>query len=720
MGISYCARRQVFHLAGGNVSYILGLWEGRYPLTLYWGARLATDDVDGLWTDYPNLSSFDLIAHRLPMEYPTGALGDMRPTACRVRSAQGDTSTCLAYVDHDILPGKPALPGLPATYVEADGEAQTLRLTLRDDGTGLVACLSYTIYEDSGAITRSVQFVNEGGEAVQLLEAASASVDLYGTDWELLHLWGGWAMERTPERTPVLHGVQSLSSRRGASGHEHNPFVALLRPETTESQGEVYAMSLVYSGDFAIRCGANAYESTRLVAGLNPESFSWRLEAGESFQTPEAVLVYADGGLNAMSQVYHRLYRQRLCRGRWRDQPRPILVNNWEATYFDFDEDKLLAIARKAADMGIELFVLDDGWFGHRDLDNSSLGDWVVDRRKLPDGLDSLARKVHELGLKFGLWMEPEMVSPDSDLYRAHPDWCLHAPGRPRTQARNQLILDLSRADVCDAIVEAVSRILSSAPIDYVKWDMNRNFTEAASALLPADRQGEVAHRYMLGLYRVLEDITSRFPEVLFESCSGGGGRFDPGMLYYMPQTWTSDDTDAIERLRIQYGTSMVYPISTMGAHVSAVPNHQTGRVTPMQTRGDVALSGNYGYELDLSRLTPEDTETACRNIALYKAIRPVVQQGTFTRLHSPFAGNTAAWQFVSPDGQEVVACFFQVRAAANGPQLRLKLQGLAPEANYEEVDSGRVYNGSVLMHAGLVLPKLGEYQSQVYHFKRV
>lgn len=720
MPITYCAERQLFHLSAGSTSYILGLYEGKYPLHLYWGARLQNPDVGYLWEDFPNVSSFDILANRLPQEYPTGMMGDMRQTACRTQSAYGDTVTQFEYVSHEIEAGKPALPGLPATYVERPEEAQTLRLNLRDPVTGLCVQLLYSLFEDSGILTRSAAFRNEGHTEVRLLEAASASVDLFGTDFEMLHLWGGWAMERSPERLRVMHGVQGISSRRGASGHEHNPFLALVHPDTTEQTGEVYAMSLVYSGDFAAHCGANAYESTRMTLGMNPETFCWLLQPGEAFQTPEAVLVYVDGGLNAMSQAYHKLYRTRLCRGQWRDQPRPILVNNWEATYFNFDEDKLLAIANRAADMGIELFVLDDGWFGHRDLDNSSLGDWLVDRRKLPAGLASLGEKVHGLGLKFGLWLEPEMVSPDSDLYRAHPDWCLHVPGRSRTQARNQLVLDLSRQDVCDYILEAVSGVLSSAPIDYIKWDMNRNFSEVGSAGWAANRQREVPHRYMLGLYRVLEGIVSRFPNVLFESCSGGGGRFDPGMLYYMPQTWTSDDTDAVERLKIQYGTSMVYPASSMGAHVSVVPNHQTGRSTPMKTRGDVALSGNYGYELDLSDLSQEDYETACRHIQQVKALRTVVQQGAFTRLQSPFCGNTAAWQFLSPDGEEVVACFFHIQVHPNGPQQRLKLRDLQPGAGYQDQESGRVYEGSVLMHAGLLLLKMGEYTSQVYHFKRV
>ncbi len=714
MLITYSASSRTFHLAAADVSYVIGLHDKGFPMNLYWGARLTSADLGYLWEDCPLGASFDPQANRYPMEYPTGAWGDHRIPACRIQGAYGDVVTQFLYVSHEILPGKPSLPGLPATYVEDPSEAETLLLNLEDALTGAKVQLSYTIFAATGAIARSVRFENASQEPMRLVEAASASVDLFGTDWELLHLWGGWAIERTPQRLPIPRGETGISSRRGASGHEHNPFAALLRPETTESQGEVYGFSLVYSGSFAIRAGANAYESTRLTLGLNPADFTWLLEPGETFVTPEAVLVYGAQGLNSMSQKFHSLYRSRLCRGVWRDTPRPVLVNNWEATYFGFDEDKLMAIVDRAAEMGIELFVLDDGWFGVRNTDNCSLGDWVVNKKKLPNGLEGLSKKVHAKGLKFGLWFEPEMVSPDSDLYRAHPDWCLHVPGRERTECRQQLILDLSREDVCRYIVDAVSAILSTCGIDYVKWDMNRNFTEAGSALLPPQRQREVSHRYMLGLYRVLEEITSRFPQVLFESCSGGGGRFDPGMLYYMPQTWTSDDTDAIERLKLQYGTSIVYPASSMGAHVSAVPNHQTGRTTSMQTRCDVALGGNYGYELDLSKLSAEDVATAKASIALVKEIRGIVQQGTFTRLVSPFAGNSAAWQFLAPDGSEVVACYFSVLSSPNRSVIRLRLQGLEPQRRYRDLATGRVYDGSVLMGAGLIVPAMQDFSSYV------
>lgn len=721
MAICYDAANRLFHLTGGNTSYVIGIDEHNQALNLYWGAKLTDPDVWYMWEGTPEGASFDRPANRLPMEYPTGAVGDMRIPACRVMGSYGDVVTQFTYQSHDIIPGKPGLEGLPATYTEDDGEAQTLILHLKDELTGVAADLCYSIYAASGMIARSAKLTNASDAPVQLIEAASANVDLFGTDYELVHLWGGWSIERSVERVPVMRGVQKIGSRRGASGHEHNPFLAVVRPDTTEFAGDAYGFNLVYSGSFAIQAGANSYEATRVTIGLNPEDFTWRLDPGASFQTPEAVLGYSDQGLNGLSQGYHKLYRTRLCRGQYRDEPRPVLVNNWEATYFGFNEEKLLAIAEKGKEIGIEMFVLDDGWFGHRDSDNSSLGDWVVDQKKLPNGLKSLGEKVHALGMKFGLWFEPEMISPDSDLYRAHPDWCLHVPGRARTEARQQLILDLSRQDVCDYVIDAVSAVLASAPIDYVKWDMNRNFTEAGSALAAAHEQREVPHRYMLGLYRVMEAITTAFPNVLFESCSGGGGRFDPGMLYYMPQTWTSDDTDAVERLKIQYGTSMAYPVSSMGAHVSAVPNHQIGRTTSMQMRGDVALSGNYGYELDLSKLSQEDLDVAKENIALYKAIRTVVQQGTFTRLISPFEQPAAAWQFVDDDGSEVVACYFRVLARPNPNMVNLKLKGLCPERRYQDLETGKVYAGSTLMNLGLRMPiRMKDFSSYVVHLKAV
>ncbi|SME94559.1 alpha-galactosidase [Paenibacillus barengoltzii] len=727
MPIFFDEAQGLFHLQSRNTSYIIQLVHG-YPAHAYFGAKLRHgSNLDQLLT-FQERASFSpnpipedksISLDSLPQEYPQYGTSDFRSPAYQVRLANGTRATELTYRSHRIVPGKPALEGLPAVYVEQDHEAETLELELEDRVSGLVVVLSYTVFAEFDAIARSARLTNGSSEPLQLERALSASVDFPDAAYDALYLSGAWARERHVQRRRLAPGVTGISSRRGSSSHQQNPFLALLRPDATEQQGEVYGFSLVYSGSFTAEAEVEQFGTTRVQIGINPFDFTWKLEPGESFQTPEAVLVYSADGLGGMSRTYHRLYRTRLCRGQFRDQERPILVNNWEATYFDFNADKIEAIAKAGSELGIELFVLDDGWFGRRDRDNSSLGDWFEDRRKLPDGLADLARRVKDTGLQFGLWFEPEMVSPDSDLYRAHPDWCLHVPDRRRTEARDQLILDMSRSDVRQYLYERLSTIFSTVPITYVKWDMNRNMTEIGSAVSPAERQGEVAHRYMLGLYELLERLTSEFPHILFESCSGGGGRFDPGMLYYMPQTWTSDDTDAAERLKIQYGTSIVYPVSTMGAHVSAVPNHQVERTTPLTFRGDVAMSGNFGYELDLTRFTEEEKETAKRQIAIYKEIRGLVQQGDLYRLQSPFEGNETAWMFVRPDQNEALLFYFRVLAEPNGPLRSVKLQGLDPAKDYEVVGSGEVYGGDRLMNAGLSMASVrGDFSSKMIHLK--
>lgn len=721
MSIQFDEKTRSFHLSGQRFSYCLKVAEDGQLLNLYWGARLPQTDLSYLLASFAGGASFDMAEYRLPIESVSRGSGFFGAPLVQAVNEQGDDLTQLRYVSHEIVPGKPALDGLPAVYTESDDEAETLMIRMRDELTGLCAELRYTVMAGYDVLTRAMVLKNEGQGELLITGAQSANVPMYGDDYQLIHLHGGWARERSVQRMPVGKASIRVQSLRGASSHEQNPFVALVKPETTEFAGEAWAMNLVYSGSFQAGTDVNNRALTRLFIGLNPETNRWLLASGDMFTTPEAVLVYSDAGLNAMSQKYHALYRSRLCRGKWRDAPRPVLINNWEGTYFNFDEEKILEIARRAREIEVELFVLDDGWFGKRDQDNCSLGDWVVDRRKLPGGIDGLARKINEMGLKFGLWFEPEMVSPDSDLYRAHPDWCLHVEGRARSEARQQLILDLSRREVQDYIIEAVSAVLRSAPISYVKWDMNRNMTEAFNCTLPAGRKMETQHRYMLGLYRVLDEIVSAFPEVLFESCSGGGGRFDAGMLYYMPQTWTSDDTDPMERLKIQYGTSMAYPPSAMGAHVSASPNHQTARVSSMRTRGEVAIGGNFGFELDLSKLSPEDLATAKALVREVKAVRQTVQQGVFTRLCSPFEENFAAWQFISPDGEQAVLCAYRRLAQPDDPVKRFTLRDLAPDALYRDEQSGTVYPGAVLMHAGLPVQfDWGDYQSRVIRFRKI
>ncbi|USB34331.1 alpha-galactosidase [Paenibacillus sp. YPG26] len=727
MSIQFDTSRQIFHLQTDNTSYVIQIVRG-YAAQLYWGKRIRSISsasslryVDRSFSPNidPDDAAFSLDV--LPQEYPAYGHTDFRNPAYQIQLENGTTVTDLKYNTHRIIKGKPPVAGLPATYVEQAEEADTLEIELVDSVINLKVILTYSVFEKLNAITRSVNFTNEGKQDLKILRALSMSVDLPDDQYDVLHLSGAWADERNVERRPLTRGHQLIESRRGASSHQQNPFLALLRQGADENQGEVYGFSLVYSGNFVAGVEVDQYRTSRVSLGINPFDFSWLLNPGESFQTPEAVTVYSDQGLGGMSRTYHKLYRTRLARGEFRDKERPILINNWEATYFNFNADKIESIAKKGRELGIELFVLDDGWFGHRDNDKTSLGDWFVDKSKLPGGLEDLVNRVTSLGMKFGLWFEPEMISEDSELYRSHPDWCLHVPDRSRSTGRNQLVLDFSREEVGDAVIQMVSAILSSAPITYVKWDMNRHMTEVGSPDLPAERQRETAHRYMLGLYRVMEAITSRFPHILFESCSGGGGRFDPGILYYMPQTWTSDNTDAVCRLKIQYGTSIVYPVSSMGSHVSAVPNHQVHRHTSLKMRGDVALSGNFGYELDLTKFTPEEEELVKQQVAFYKETRGLIQFGEYYRLRSPFEGNDTGWMFVSEDQSEAIVMYFKVLAQPNAPLDTLRLRGLNPDYDYKVSGLEQPAGGDALMYAGLNIPRLeGDFQSLVWTLRKV
>ncbi len=727
MPIRFDETRGQFYLHTDHASYIIELLDGRIPMHAHWGGRLDTMEPMSsfLSTHHSNFVALDTGAESplgstdsLQLEYPVYGTSDLRQPALHVQFADGTRIQQPEYVSHTIRDGKPALEGLPATYGDAE-DVQTLEITLRDAYSGLTLLLQYSVFPAYDAITRSAKIVNGGKDAVKLLKVMSANVDFYERPLDMMHLWGIWARERHVERLPLGHSGQRVSSARGASGHEHNPFFALLDPTATETTGEVYGFSLVYSGNFEAGAEPDAFGFTRAAIGINSFDFSWELTPQASFQTPEAVLVYSAEGIGEMSRRYHRLYREHLCRGEYQFADRPVLVNNWEATYFNFNEEKLLTIAAEAKKLDIDMLVLDDGWFGKRDNDNCSLGDWVCNTDKLKGGLKSLGDRLTEMGLRFGLWFEPEMISPDSDLYRAHPDWCIHVPGRPRHESRTQLILDLSRPEVQDYVIGAVSAVLDSAPISYVKWDMNRSYSDIGSAYLDAAHQQELPHRYMLGLYRILDAVTSAHPHILFESCSGGGGRFDPGMLYYMPQTWCSDDSDAVERLYIQYGTSMVYPSITMGAHVSVCPNHQIGRTTPFAMRGNVAMSGQFGYELDLSKLSDEDRALAKEQVAFYKAHRHTVQHGDMFRLCSPFEEPFAAWEFRSPDEKEVLLFGFNIAGRAIQSPKRVKLQGLDTAASYRDEATGRVYSGAFLAQIGIPFERAHDYQNAVYVFRK-
>ena len=719
MSIFYDENQKSFYLGAGKASYVLHVDENGRLLNQHWGARVPDGAIQPDLSHYPTLASFDPRTNALPWELPTRGSGWYGEPAVAATNAKGDDMVQLTYVSHAIYMGKNRLPGLPATFARREGDAETLEIELMDRLTGLRVTTAYSVFEETGAITRSLRLKNESGEDMQINGILSASAPVHGSSYDVIHLKGAWARERHVMRQTQGEGEYRIFSQRGASGHEANPFLALCERSATEFSGEVWAVSLVYSGSFEALSYVNNTENSRLSIGLNPDVFTWKLEPGETFVSPEAAMVYSPDGLNGMSHAFHRLYSENLMRSKWFERDRPILINNWEATYFNFNEEKILQIARRAKELGVEMLVLDDGWFGKRNTDNCSLGDWVVNPEKLPGGLNGLSDRLHDLGLKFGLWFEPEMISPDSDLYRAHPDWCLHVDGRARVEMRNQLILDLSRKEVQDYIIESVSAVLESARIEYVKWDMNRNMTEPFSGAQTPARQKETQHRYMLGLYRVLEEITARFPEILFESCSGGGGRFDPGMLYYMPQTWTSDDSDAVERMFIQYGTSFVYPPCAMGAHVSAVPNHQTGRTTAMQTRGDVALGGNFGFELDLSQLSDADAETVRRLIEREKQVRTLVRTGEFTRLLSPFDHPYAAWQFRARDNSEALICAYRLMTRPATPHLLLRASGLDESAVYMD-DDGNTCSGAALTRYGLWLHLPGDFTSKVIHLRRI
>ncbi|ADL52497.1 alpha-galactosidase [Clostridium cellulovorans] len=729
MGIIFQEKGNIFKLDAKDTSYIIQITEKGYLQHVYWGKKVRSLNLKYISRFYGEqnskaleegvINNFSL--DYMPAEYPAYGNQDFRSPAYQVQLENGSTISDLRYESHNIFSGKKKLQGLPAVYVEKDEEADSLEVVLRDSVSGLKVVLTYTAFKDYDVITRSAQLINEGKEELKILRALSANVDLGCKDFQMLQLSGSWSRERHVVKRPVVMGIQSIESRRGVSSHQQNPFIALMKGDADEDHGDVYGFNLVYSGNFLANVELEQFDLTRVQIGINPFDFTWLLKEGESFQAPEAVLVYSDEGLGKMSRTFHKLYRNRMCRGVHRDKERPVLINNWEGTYFNFNEEIIKKIATEAKELGVELFVLDDGWFGKRNDDTTSLGDWFVDKNKLPNGLDNLAKYINEQGIKFGLWFEPEMVSPDSDLYRKHPDWCIHVENREKTLARTQLVLDLSRKDVCDAIVKMVSDILDSVPISYVKWDNNRYMTEVGSATLPAERQRETAHRYMLGFYSVLEAITTRFPEILFESCASGGGRFDPAMLYYMPQTWASDDTDAVERLKIQYGTSIVYPSITMGAHVSAVPNHQVNRITPLETRGNVAMSGTFGYELDVTKMSDEEKETVRQQIITYKEIRTLVQFGDFYRLLSPFEGNETAWMFVAEDKSDVAASFFKVLSSSHKKLSVLKLKGLDPNKDYLLIGTDEVYGGDELMNTGLVIPELkGDFQSYMWRLKEI
>ncbi len=734
MNITYNEKNRIFKLDTPHTSYCIGVVdEENFLGHVYYGRSLGSDDLAYLMRIgeppfVPSRNNRDRTSFldAFPMEYTGHGLGDYREGTLSVRTLSGHTGVSLSYVSHNIYDGKKALEGLPATFGGKD-ECKTLEITCEDPILKLQVVLSYSIFADTDAIARSVRIVNNGGEAIYLTKVMSACVDMDNDDYEMITLHGSWARERAMQTYPVRKGKQSVGSVRGESSHQEHPFMAWKSRTATEETGDVYAMNFVYSGNFLAQIEENQFGSIRAMMGIHPEGFCWKLTPGESFQAPEVICMYSAQGLGGMTRNFHDLYRNHLIRGTYKDKKRPILINNWEATYFDFDTDKLLEIARQASALGIEMLVMDDGWFGRRNDDNSSLGDWFVNGTKLKGGLKHLVDEVNKLGMKFGIWVEPEMVSPDSDLYREHPDWAIQIPGRVGSLARNQYVLDLTRKEVRDCIYGRIAAVLKSANVEYVKWDMNRQLSDLGSFGLPADRQGELFHRQMLAVYEMQERLVTDFPDLLLENCSGGGARFDPGMLYYSPQIWCSDDADAIERLSIQAGTALIYPLSTMGAHVSDCPNHTVGRTTPFETRGYVALAGTFGYELDVTRIPEADREMIPAQVAMYHKYNDLVRRGDYYRI-ARYAENHFydCYAVVAKDKSEALVTYIQVLNRPSSHSRRICIPGLDPEKTYvienaaDWPEIGQTeYRGDTLHYAGILVPSLGgDFKGRILYLK--
>lgn len=720
MAIIMNQAEQVFTLQTKRTTYQMKAGDYGILLHLYYGARVEDCTMDYLlhrkdvgFSGNPYEAGEDrtFSLDTLPQEFPSYGVGDYRNNCVGVCQTDGTRAADFRYVSWEIREGAHKIPGLPCLFDE-DETAETLVIFLEDAASSLKLELYYVVFADRDVIARSARITNGGKEAVRLEKMMSACLELPNGSWEAIHFHGRHAMERRLERLPLMHGTMEVGSRRGTSSHQHNPGVILCSPDATEEHGGCYGLSLIYSGNFSMEIEMDQMDSVRAVCGINPEFFEYRLEPGEAFDTPQLMMTYSGSGLGRMSANFHSIIRHNLCRGKYKFARRPVLINNWEATYFDFNEEKILSIARQASELGIEMLVLDDGWFGSRDSDNAGLGDWFVNTDKLKGGLTDLVTGINGLGMKFGIWIEPEMVNEDSRLYREHPDWALTIPGRKPCRSRNQLVLDMSRSEVRDYVFDSIAAVLKSANVEYVKWDMNRSICDVYSAVLPKERQGEVYHRYVLGIYDLMERFTSSFPNILFEGCSGGGGRFDPAILYYSPQIWCSDDTDGIERLEIQYGTSFFYPISAVGSHVSAIPNHQTGRRTPLATRGVVAMAGSFGYEMDLNLLTEDEKEAVKAQVEDYKKYYDLIHNGDYYRLASPQGDSGfTAWQFVSGDKTRTLLNLVITHVRANAPDLWFKLRGLDPEKRYRLEEDGRIYSGSALMNAGISIPMImGDY----------
>ena len=723
MGIVYSKSDRTFTIQTKNTTYQMQVDPYGFLLHLYYGKKTDGSCMDYLLTYYDRGFSgnpFDAGDDRtysmdaLPQEYPSYGTGDYRSTALIVENADGSTACDLRYRSHHIFNGKYKIPGLPAVYAD-ETESQTLEIVMEDAVTGVEVTLQYGVLPDYDVITRSEKIVYRGEGKIFIRKAQSACLDFVQGKYDLLTFYGRHAMERRLQREPVTHGSHVIGSVRGTSSHQYNPMMILADDHTTDQYGNCYAMSFVYSGNFKGETLKDQFGQTRALMGLQDEMFSYPLAEGEIFYTPEVLLTFSGSGMNLLSQNLHRCIRQHICRGKYKESVRPVLVNSWEAAYFDFDGDTLYELAKEAKNAGIDMLVLDDGWFGKRDDDNSGLGDWFVNEKKLGGTLGDLIKKINDLGVKFGIWVEPEMISEDSNLYREHPDWALTIPGRNPVHARNQLVLDFSRKEVVDHIFDQICKVLDQGNIEYVKWDMNRSLMDVFSR--GTEDQGRVMYDYVLGLYDFLERIVTRYPDLLIEGCSGGGGRFDAGMMYYTPQIWCSDNTDALDRLQIQYGTSFGYPVSAVGSHVSAVPNHQTGRITSLHTRGVVAMAGTFGYELNLGKLSEEEKQEIRLQVEEYRKFAPLIQTGLYYRLSDPAREEYAAWAFVSEDQKEVLMNVVLQEIHGNMTVNYVKLQGLKCSAIYRDTETGKIYNGAALMEAGIPMPvEMGEFKAYQMH----
>lgn len=709
MAIHYQSENRIFTLHTARTTYQMKVDEFGFLLHLYYGAKVF-GNMDYLLTRYdrgfcgnPSDTGNDRTysMDKQPQEYPGMGIGDYRNSALIIRNTDGSVCCDLRYVSHRIYKGKYALKGLPTVYASEE-EAETLEILLEDPVSKVQAVLLYGVLEHSDIITRSAKLVNGGESSIVVEKAASACLDFVSGTYDMLTFWGSHAMERNLRRVEIGHGSFSIGSRRGTSSHQYNPAVILAEKDTTEAHGNCYGMIFVYSGDFLCEAEQDQFEQTRVIMGLHSDMLHYPLAQHEELIIPETILSFSAKGLEELSQSFHRCIRSHICRGKYKNHTRPVLINSWEAAYFNFNGNTILKLAENAAELGIDMVVMDDGWFGKRDDDNSSLGDWQVNEEKLGCTLKELIEQVNSLHVKFGIWIEPEMISEDSRLYEQHPDWVLCFPGRKPIRSRNQLVLDFSRSEIRDYIFNAVCSILDQGNIEYIKWDMNRSLADISSAESPS---GKLSYDYVLGVYDFLEKLTQRYPDILIEGCSGGGGRFDAGMMYYTPQIWCSDNTDAVDRVRIQYGTSFFYPVSTVGSHVSAVPNHQTGRIVNLHTRGVVAMAGTFGYELDPEKLSAEEKEQIKEQIQQYKGYAELIQTGNYYRLSDPFQSPYAAWLFTTEDGGRALLNVVMLETHGNMAVTYVKLRGLRNDSLYKDTKTGKLYYGSALMEAGLPMP---------------